>query len=105
MAIFIYTYLPKGVRNFAQASCKGRTAIEGFYLTIPFQYLWDWAVLYQVVYPVIIFAVPLATIIAAWIMAIVRKREEIWPPGEPYRPRFVKVWSVTFAPLPSVHVE
>ncbi|KAF9781538.1 hypothetical protein BJ322DRAFT_1076750 [Thelephora terrestris] len=92
LAIFIYTYLPKGVRNFAQASCKGRTAIEGFYLTIPFQYLWDWAVLYQVVYPVIIFAVPLATIIAAWIMAIVRKREEIWPPGEPYRPRFVKVW-------------
>lgn len=40
----------------------------------------------------VLFAVPFIVMGAAWIIAILRRREEIWPPGEPYRPRFVKVW-------------
>ena len=99
LAIFIYTYLPRGVEHFAQASCTGRSVTEGFYLTLPFQYI-QWAAEYEhIIYPAIIFTIPFVIIAAAWITAIVRKREEIWPPGEPYRPRIVKVWSVALAPL------
>jgi len=92
LAIFIYTYLPKGVEHFSQASCKGRSVTEGFYLTVPFQYIQFWAAEYDLIYPAIIFTIPFVLVTAAWITAIVRKREEIWPPGEPYRPRIVKVW-------------
>ena len=27
-----------------------------------------------------------------WVTSIVLAREEIWPPGERYRPKFVTVW-------------
>jgi len=37
-------------------------------------------------------AVPLSLMIVAWAAAIILKRREIWPPGQPYRPRFIKVW-------------
>ena len=94
LAIFIYTYLPKGIDRFAQASCKGRSVMEFFYLIVPFIYI---AVYTDagIVYPLIIFLVPVLSLVVAWIIAIYLRREDIWPPGEPYRPRFVKVWSVT----------
>ena len=96
LGIFIYAYLPKGVDHFAQASCKGRSVTEGFYLIVPFLYMIAYA---GEVYPVVLFTLSLVIMIAAWITAILRKKAEIWPPGEPYRPRFVKVWYVTFSPL------
>ena len=96
LGIFIYAYLPKGVDHFAQASCKGRSVTEGFYLIVPFQYMQAYA---DEVYPIVLFTLALVLMVAAWIVAIFRKKTEIWPPGEPYRPRFVKVWSVTPAPL------
>ena len=96
LAIFIYAYLPKGVDRFAQASCKGRSVMESFYLIVPFLYI----VVYTeagIAYPLVIFLLPVLSMVIAWIIAIYLRRKEIWPPGEPYRPRFVKVWSVTFA--------
>jgi hypothetical protein len=93
LGIFIYAYLPKGVDHFAQASCKGRTVTESFYLIVPFLYLIAYA---SDGYPVVFFALPVILMIAAWVVAILRKKTEIWPPGEPYRLRFVKVWSFTF---------
>ena len=98
LAIFIYAYLPKGVDHFAQASCKGRSVMESFYLIVPFIYIQALAYLGDI-YPIVLFVLPFVIMIAAWIIAILRKKREIWPSGEPYRPRFVKVWSVTFIPL------
>lgn len=98
LAIFIYTYLPRGVEHFAQASCKGRSVTEGFYLTVPFLYIQAYAN-NGIAYPAVLFALPFVVMIAVWTTAILRRKEEIWPPGEPYRPRIVKVWSVTFALL------
>jgi len=91
LAIFIYTYLPKGIERFAQASCKGRSVTEGFYLTVPFLYIQAFAEI-GIVYPAILFALPFVVMIVAWTTAILRRRQEIWPPGEPYRPRIIKVW-------------
>ena len=95
LAIFIYTYLPKAQERFAQASCKGRSVMEFFYLIVPFVYLAAFISVHYI-YPLVLFLLPVFAMIAAWIIAIYLRREEIWPPGEPYRPRFVKVWSVIF---------
>jgi hypothetical protein len=73
LAIFIYAYLPKGVDHFAQASCKGRTFTETFYLIVPFLYIQINAEA-GVVYPAILFSVPFVIMITAWIIAIVKKR-------------------------------
>lgn len=102
LAIFIYAYLPKGIEHFAQASCKGRSVTETFYLIVPFLYIQAYA---SEGYPgpTILFIIPILIMVAAWIIAILRKKGEIWPSGEPYRPRFVKVWSVTFVPL-TIHL-
>ena len=89
LAIFIYAYLPKGVDHFAQASCKGRSVMETFYLIVPFIYIIAFA---QYGYPIVLFMLPIITMCVAWAVAISRKKTEIWPSGEPYRPRFVKVW-------------
>lgn len=90
LVIFIYTYLPRGEAHFAQASCKGRSVTEGFYFTVPFLYIQAYANI-GIVYPAILFAVPFVVMTAAWATAILRRRQEIWPPGEPYRPRIIKV--------------
>lgn len=89
LGIFIYAYLPKGVDHFAQASCKGRSVMESFYLIVPFIYI---IALAEFGYPVVLFVLPIVIMITAWAVAISRKKREIWPLGEPYRPRFVKVW-------------
>jgi len=96
LGIFIYAYLPKGIDRFAQASCKGRSVMEFFYLIVPFIYIGVYAS-DGVVFPLILFLIPVLSMIVAWITAIYFRRKEIWPPGEPYRPHFVKVWSVNFA--------
>jgi hypothetical protein len=57
LAIFIYTYLPKAVDRFAQASCKGRSVMEFFYLIVPFIYIGVYAS-EGVVYPLVLFLIP-----------------------------------------------
>ena len=91
LAVFVYAYLPKGVIHFAQASCKGRSVTEGFYLTVPFLYIQARAQ-EGIIYPAVLFPVPGIILTIAWIAAIYLRKEEIWPPGTPYRPRIVKVW-------------
>jgi len=93
IAILIYAYLPNNEKRFAQASCKGRSVMDAFYLIVPFLYIWAFADA-GVAYPAVLFTLPFLIMIAAWIIAILRRKKEIWPPGEPYRPRFIKVWSV-----------
>lgn len=95
LGIFIYAYLPKGVDRFAQASCTGRSVMEFFFLIVPFIYIAVYTS-ERIVYPLILFSLPVLLMVTAWIIAICLRRKEIWPPGEPYRPRFVKVWSVSF---------
>ena len=93
LGILIFAYLPKDENRFAQASCKGRSVMDFFYLFVPFLYIGVYASL-GIAYPAVIFAVPFVMVIASWAIAISLRKKEIWPPGEPYRPRFIKVWSV-----------
>ena len=94
--MFIYAYLPKNEERFAQAGCKGRSVMDSFYLVVPLLYIDDRVQVYGMAYPVVILALPLISLVAAWSIGIYLRRKEIWPPGEPYRPRFAKVWLVTF---------
>lgn len=96
LAIFIYAYLPKNGDRFAQASCKGRSVMDTFYLIVPLVYIVVFGQ-FGIVYPVVLFVLPIVAMIVTWVTAILLRRKEIWPPGEPYRPRFVKVWSVNSA--------
>ena len=93
MGILIFAYLPKDENRFAQASCKGRSVMDAFYLIVPFLYIAVFAE-FGVIYPAVIFTLAFVLMIATWIVAIFLRKNEIWPPGEPYRPRFLKVWSV-----------
>ena len=94
LGLFIYAYLPKGIHRFAQHSCTGHTVIEYFFLIVPVVFMY---IEITQIFPVLLFSLPILSMIAAWIIAIYLRRKEIWPPGEPYRPRFVKVWLVFFA--------
>ena len=96
LAIFIFAYLPNANERFSQASCKGRSVMESFYLIVPFIYMQAFVEL-GIAFPVVLFVLPIVLLIIAWIVAIFLRRKEIWPPGEPYRPRFLKVWSVDSA--------
>jgi len=96
LGLFIFVYLPKGVDRFAQASCKNTSVIESFFLIVPLLFMGVGATA-GLIYPVVLFTLIMLSMIVTWIVAIYLRRKEIWPPGEPYRPRFVKVWSVTFA--------
>jgi len=96
MGIFIYAYLPNNGERFAQASCKGRSVMDAFYLIVPFLYMAAFISL-GIAYPVVLFVLPFVLVIVAWIIAILLRKDEIWPPGEPHRRRFVKVWSVDSA--------
>lgn len=76
ISIVIYTSLGSTQGRFAQGSCKTITAQEALGLqgfTGP---------------PIIIAVIA----VFSWIISIVVARKEIWPPGEPYRPKFVTVW-------------
>ena len=88
LGILIFAYLPKDENRFAQASCKGRSVMDFFYLFVPFLYIGVYT------HPAVIFAIPFVMAIASWAIAISLRKKDIWPPGEPYRPRFIKFWSV-----------
>jgi hypothetical protein len=91
IAILVYAYLPRHYTKFAQDSCRWDSVAEAFFLGSPliFPIALASAKLYGDL--VAFLALPVIVIIA-WVFAIVRKRKEIWPPGEPYRPRFGRVW-------------
>ena len=90
-SILVYAYLPQRYTKFSQDSCRWYSAAEEFFLGAPFV----WA--YSLVYfggrvTLFLFLLIPTFIIAAWAVAIIRRRKEIWPPDQPWRPRFGKVW-------------
>lgn len=91
IAILIYAYLPDNRAKFAQDSCRGSTIAEGIFLGAPFVFAWALAATGSAGVLVLFLMIPILVVVA-WIAVIIRRRKEIWPPGEPYRPRFGKVW-------------
>ena len=89
IAILAYAYFPHA--KFAQDSCRGSSVAESFFLGAPFIFALALAVGGAVGVLVLFLATP-TLVIVAWVFAIIRRRKEIWPPGEPYRPRFGRVW-------------
>ena len=93
VGILIYTYLPHKHPRFAQDSCRGTTLAENFFLGTPF--VIAWALMQEggagILVLLVFLAVPILVALS-WIFAIVRKRNAIWPPGEPLKPRFGRVW-------------
>jgi len=93
LSIFIYAYLPNSSEHFAQASCKGRSVMDAYYLIVPFLYISS-SLNVGTAFPVVLFILPFVIMIAAWIIAILRRKDEIWSPDEPDRFPLVKAWSV-----------
>lgn len=89
--ILIYSYLPQRYTTFSQDACRSASVAEVYFIGAPFVFAWALASGGNPGFAIAFIAPPLLVIIA-WIFAIFRKRKEIWPPGEPYRPRFGKVW-------------
>ena len=93
IAILVYAYLPERYTKFAQDSCRGSTIAESFFLGAPFVFAYILPVEGRAGVLVAFLMIPILVIVT-WVIIIVRRRKEIWPPGEPYRPRFGKVWYV-----------
>ena len=87
ITIIVYTSLKSTQSYFAQRSCDTRTMQEIFVLVVlnPRALGPDWLFLS----PWFILAIIAAF---SWLISIVLARNEIWPPGERYRPKFVTVW-------------
>jgi len=99
IAILVYAYLPRRYTKFAQDSCRWASIAEEFFLGSPFAFVRFLADNERFGSLVAFIALPVV-VVAAWVFAIVRKRKEIWPPGEPYRPRFGKVWRTVVTSYP-----
>ena len=92
-AILIYAYLPQKYTKFAQDTCRGSSVAEGVFLGAPFIFAYALAELGATgVFVLFLFLLIPILIAIAWVVAIIRRRKEIWPPGQPWRPRFGKVW-------------
>ena len=91
VAILIYAYLPRRYTGFAQDSC-GSSPAEAFFLGTPFVYAWLLAIAGKggILLLFSFLAIPILVALA-WVVAIFNRRHDIWG-GEPYRPRFSKVW-------------
>jgi hypothetical protein len=95
IALAAYTLLPTHLSRFSQRSCAHSPVFTGVDIAKDFFLL-----------PVILFIVlgslspwvpvivllPVQLTIVAWVVCIVRRRKDIWPRGERYRPRFRAVW-------------
>ena len=93
IAILVYAYLPQRHTEFIQDSCHGETLAEAFFLGTPFVYAWVLATAGKAGILLLFSFLAIPILIAfAWVVAIIRRRDKIWPPGRPYRPRFGKVW-------------
>lgn len=91
--ILVYAYLPQQHTKFAQDACKGSSVAESGFLGTPIIFLVVLAESGGVgVLALFIFLMVPIVIVIAWVVAIVLRRKEIWPPGQPWRPRFGKVW-------------
>ena len=91
IAILVYAYLPQNVTKFAQDTCRGTTIAEGFFLGAPFVFAWALVEVGAAGVLVVFLAIPIL-IVLAWIAVIIRRRKEIWTPGQPWRPKFGKTW-------------
>lgn len=93
VAILIYAYLPHHLTKFSQDTCRGSSIAEGVFLGAPFIFAWALAQLGPTgVFVLFLFLTIPIVVAIAWVVAIVRRRKEIWPPGQPWKPRFGKVW-------------
>ncbi|KAF9781383.1 hypothetical protein BJ322DRAFT_1112078 [Thelephora terrestris] len=93
VAILVYAYLPQSHTKFAQDTCRGSSAAEAVFLLAPIVIVIAAASQGPTgIFLAFLFLLVPILIVVSWTIAIVRKRKEIWPPGEPYRPKFGKVW-------------
>ena len=94
-ANLVHAYLPQRYTKFSQDSCRGTSVAEAFFLGAPFVYAQQWAfgdgTTSGVFVWYIFIGIP-AVIAFIWLHIIFKRRREIWTPGQPYRPRFGKVW-------------
>ena len=89
-ALTIYSFIPGNSPHFAQQSCKPRPLVLNFFLITPISV--GLGQRHEKPWLGVVIALPLFLIILAWVCAILLKRYVIWPPGQPYRVNFWKVW-------------
>jgi hypothetical protein len=79
MAILVYAYLPIGDTKFLQRSCSKDSLVKTFFLWSPFLYAWDLATNGSNGIAALFLLLTIPILIAfAWIIAIIRRRREIW---------------------------
>jgi len=90
IGLFIYVTLPSHLSSFQQESCEQGNNVVKYFFALPLLLFVDMPVWSQV-----LAASPFLFTIIAWVVAIVLRRQEIWPQGKSYRPHFLDVWRVT----------
>ena len=99
-ALTIYSFVPGNAPRFAQQSCQPRPLVLNFFLITPISV--GLGERHEKPWLGVVIALPLFLIILAWVTAILLKRDLIWPPGQPYRLNFWRVWWV-FSGLRSLY--
>ncbi|KIJ50526.1 hypothetical protein M422DRAFT_27192 [Sphaerobolus stellatus SS14] len=109
IALIIYILVPN-TEHFAQRSC------EKTYSSLVFRGFWFLPlVIIRLLltdpdsdakaaggFILFLFLLPVVVTVLAWIFAIVRRHKEIWPVGQPYRPRIYTVWSTVVTHYPAI---
>ena len=97
-AALIFYILKPGSEHFAQRSCEKEYSplvFRGFFflpivlITLLFRDRDTREVAGALIF---LAGLPLACVAAAWLFAIIRRRKDIWPAGQPWRFRAYKVW-------------
>jgi hypothetical protein len=87
IGMFIYVTLPSNLSNFQQEDCEQNNNGIKFFFALPLLIFVDRPTWMQ-----FLGALPFLLTAIAWVVAILLRRREIWPPGEVYRPRPITVW-------------
>lgn len=106
-ALVIYIIIPTHLSHFAQPACErspvfypdgpssGPTFIQSvvqYFLFMPIVFVLGLAQVSKLGAAIV--TMPIQLVIAAWVVAILRRRREIWPQGKGYSPRFRTVWYI-----------
>jgi len=105
--LVIYIIIPTHLSHFAQSDCEqspvfdsdgpsnGPTFIQTviqYFLFMPLVFFW--AIVEVSKWGAVIVTIPIQLAVASSVVAILRRRRDIWPRGQGYSPRFATVWYV-----------
>lgn len=89
ISIFAYILSASHLSQFSQESCSNLVPVDKSFYVLPF-------VMFKSVSAVPVLFIPLLAILLliplSWIIGVILQRKTIWPPCEPWQPRFGRTW-------------